>query len=585
MIPDQHEEPRNGDGTEDMPGGQPAVRELLLAASVFQHSPQGIMITDAERRIRMVNPAFTRITGWREAEVMGRRDAMLSAGRDEPGLDEQILASLNADGIWVGELWSRRRDGEVYPENRTVVAVHDGTGRLQHYFSMFTDISAEKFAAERIHRLAHFDATTELPNRVLLQDRLLHAINRAARANGRLALLFLDLDGFKLINDTYGHSAGDEVLRLVGKRLLSRLRKADIVARIGGDEFAVVLSDIDQDSDVQITCDQLLQVINEPYQLGGNQSFVTTSVGIAMFPDDGRDVPTLLKQADAAMYQAKERGKNRYAFYEPEMNRRAEARLALSRKLRGALERNQFSLCYQPQFDLSTGRLVGVEALLRWQDDDGEQVPPALFIPVAEECGLIMALGAWVLNEACHQAQQWCEQGLAFGRLSVNVSGRQFQDEGLADTVAAALAASGLPSQRLELEITESWVMEGPYRAETQMLRLNEMGVTLVIDDFGLANSSMAYLKRFPVQKLKIDNSFIRDIPTDTDDSAIVSAIIAMGHSLGLRVLAEGVETAEQSAFLRSTGCDEVQGYLFGRPVRHDEMNVLLLYSPTLSPS
>jgi len=585
LIPDQHEEPRNGDGTEDMPGGQPAVRELLLAASVFQHSPQGIMITDAERRIRMVNPAFTRITGWREAEVMGRRDAMLSAGRDEPGLDEQILASLNADGIWVGELWSRRRDGEVYPENRTVVAVHDGTGRLQHYFSMFTDISAEKFAAERIHRLAHFDATTELPNRVLLQDRLLHAINRAARANGRLALLFLDLDGFKLINDTYGHSAGDEVLRLVGKRLLSRLRKADIVARIGGDEFAVVLSDIDQDSDVQITCDQLLQVINEPYQLGGNQSFVTTSVGIAMFPDDGRDVPTLLKQADAAMYQAKERGKNRYAFYEPEMNRRAEARLALSRKLRGALEKNQFSLCYQPQFDLSTGRLVGVEALLRWQDDDGEQVPPALFIPVAEECGLIMALGAWVLNEACHQAQQWCEQGLEFGRLSVNVSGRQFQDEGLADTVAAALAASGLPSQRLELEITESWVMEGPYRAETQMLRLNEMGVTLVIDDFGLANSSMAYLKRFPVQKLKIDNSFIRDIPTDTDDAAIVSAIIAMGHSLGLRVLAEGVETAEQSAFLRSTGCDEVQGYLFGRPVRHDEMNVLLLYSPTLSPS
>ena len=585
MIPDQHEEPRNGDGTDDMPGEQPAVRELLLAASVFQHSPQGIMITDAERRIRMVNPAFTRITGWREAEVMGRRDAMLSAGRDEPGLDEQILASLNADGIWVGELWSRRRDGEVYPENRTVVAVHDGTGRLQHYFSMFTDISAEKFAAERIHRLAHFDATTELPNRVLLQDRLLHAINRAARANGRLALLFLDLDGFKLINDTYGHSAGDEVLRLVGKRLLSRLRKADIVARIGGDEFAVVLSDIDQDSDVQITCDQLLQVINEPYQLGGNQSFVTTSVGIAMFPDDGRDVPTLLKQADAAMYQAKERGKNRYAFYEPEMNRRAEARLALSRKLRGALEKNQFSLCYQPQFDLSTGRLVGVEALLRWQDDDGEQVPPALFIPVAEECGLIMALGAWVLNEACHQAQQWCEQGLEFGRLSVNVSGRQFQDEGLADTVAAALAASGLPSQRLELEITESWVMEGPYRAETQMLRLNEMGVTLVIDDFGLANSSMAYLKRFPVQKLKIDNSFIRDIPTDTDDAAIVSAIIAMGHSLGLRVLAEGVETAEQSAFLRSTGCDEVQGYLFGRPVRHDEMNVLLLYSPTLSPS
>lgn len=585
MIADPNEKPRNGIGADDIPDGQPSVRELLLAASVFQHSPQGIMITDAERRIRMVNAAFTQITGWREAEVLGRRDAMLSAGRDDPGLAEQIQASLDADGIWVGELWSRRRDGEVFPENRTVVAVYDEAGHLQHYFSMFTDISAEKFAAERIHRLAHFDATTELPNRVLLQDRLLHAINRAARANDKLALLFLDLDGFKLINDTYGHSAGDQVLHLVGKRLLSRLRKADIVARIGGDEFAVVLSDIAQDSDVQITCDQLLQVITEPYELSGNLSSVTTSVGIAMFPEDGRDVPTLLKHADAAMYQAKESGKNRYAFYEPEMNRRAEARLALSRKLRGALEKNQFSLCYQPQFDLSSGRLVGVEALLRWQDDDGEQVPPSLFIPVAEECGLIMVLGAWVLNEACRQAQQWCEQGLAFGRLSVNVSGRQFQDEGLADTVAAALAASGLASDRLELEITESWVMEGPYRAENQMHRLNEMGVTLVIDDFGLANSSMAYLKRFPVQKLKIDNSFIRDIPADTDDSAIVSAIIAMGHSLGLRVLAEGVETAEQSAFLRATGCDEVQGYLFGRPVRHDEMNVLLLYSPTLSPS
>lgn len=585
MIADPNEKPRNGIGVDDMPDGQPSVRELLLAASVFHHSPQGIMITDVERRIRMVNAAFTQITGWREAEVLGRRDAMLSAGRDDPGLGEQIQLSLDTDGIWVGELWSRRRDGEVFPENRTVVAVHDEAGHLQHYFSMFTDISAEKFAAERIHRLAHFDATTELPNRVLLQDRLLHAINQAARANGRLALLFLDLDGFKLINDTYGHNAGDQVLRLVGRRLLSRLRKADIVARIGGDEFAVVLSDVAQDSDVQITCDQLLQVITEPYELSGNLSSVTTSVGIAMFPDDGRDVPTLLKHADAAMYQAKEAGKNRYVFYEPEMNRRAEARLVLGRKLRGALEKNQFSLCYQPQFDLSSGRLVGVEALLRWQDDDGEQVPPSRFIPVAEECGLIMALGAWVLNEACRQAQQWCEQGLAFGRLSVNISGRQFQDEGLADTVAAALAASGLASDRLELEITESWVMEGPYRAENQLHRLNEMGVTLVIDDFGLANSSMAYLKRFPVQKLKIDNSFIRDIPADADDSAIVSAIIAMGHSLGLRVLAEGVETAEQSAFLRATGCDEVQGYLFGRPVRHDEMNVLLLYSPTLSPS
>ena len=562
-----------------------AEKELQLAASVFNHSPQGIMITDADHRIRKINVAFSFITGWQESEVIGRRDSMLSAGRDEPGLHEEIQAALDADGMWVGELWSRRRDGEVFPENRTVVAVRDEQRRLCHYVSMFSDISAEKFAAERIHRLAHYDATTELPNRVLLQDRLLNAINRAARAGASLALLFLDLDGFKLINDTYGHSAGDEVLRQVGVRLMSRLRKADVVARIGGDEFAVVVSDVGQPSDVQAICDQLLAVIVEPYEINGQENRVTTSIGIAMFPHDGTDVQTLLKQADAAMYRAKESGKNRYAFYEPEMNREAEERLQLTRQLRGALDRHEFSLCYQPQYDLASGRLVGVEALIRWRGQDGRMVPPIRFIPVAEDSGLIIALGAWVLNEACRQAQQWREQGLDFGRLSVNISGRQFQDEGLPTAVAAALAASGLPASRLELEITESWVMEGPFRAEKQMRALNEMGVDLVIDDFGVAYSSMAYLKRFPVQKLKIDRSFIRDIPADADDAAIVSAIIAMGHSLGLRVVAEGVETAEQSAFLRGTGCDEVQGYLFGRPVPSDELNVLLLYSPTLSPS
>jgi EAL domain-containing protein (putative c-di-GMP-specific phosphodiesterase class I) len=329
----------------------------------------------------------------------------------------------------------------------------------------------------------------------------------------------------------------------------------------------------------------LLAVITEPYDLSGQEERVTTSIGIAMFPDDGTDVQTLLKHADAAMYQAKESGKNRYAFYEPEMNRKAEERLQLTRQLRHALEHDEFSLCYQPLYDLASGRLVGVEALTRWKDEHGRPVPPIRFIPVAEDSGLIIGLGAWVLREACRQAQQWRKQGLEFGRLSVNISGRQFQDEGLQAVVAAALDESGLPANRLELEITESWVMEGPFRAEKQMRLLNEMGVNLVIDDFGVAYSSMAYLKRFPVQKLKIDRSFIRDIPADADDAAIVSAIIAMGHSLGLRVVAEGVETAEQSAFLRGIGCDEVQGYLFGRPVPSDELNVLLLYNPTLSPS
>ncbi|MCB1800918.1 MAG: EAL domain-containing protein [Gammaproteobacteria bacterium] len=559
--------------------------DLQLLASVFEHSPQGIMITDAEHRIRKVNPAFTRITGWTEQEAIGRRDRMLSAGRDPIDQHEEIRGALDASGIWNGELWSRRRDGEVFPEERTVIAVRDARRQLQHHVSIFSDISGEKFAAERIHRLAHYDATTELPNRVLLQDRLLHAINRATRSGGHLALLFLDLDGFKQINDTLGHAAGDEVLRKVGVRLMSRLRKVDVVARLGGDEFAVVLGDVAAPSDVQGICDQLLAVVTEPYELDGQIGSVTTSIGIAMFPEDGTDVQSLLKHADAAMYQAKAHGKNRYAFYEPEMNRRAEERLQLTQDLRQAFTRNELTLCYQPQYDLASGRLVAVEALTRWQDSKGVMVPPTRFIPLAEDSGLIIELGAWALQEACRQAQLWREQGLDFGRISVNVSGRQFQDEGLQLAVTAALASSGLPAECLELEITEHWVMEGPFRAEKQLRTLSEMGVSLVIDDFGLANSSMAYLKRFPVHKLKIDRSFIRDIPADKEDAAIVSAIIAMGHSLGLRVVAEGVETAEQSSYLRATGCDEAQGYLFGRPVPSDALNVLLLYSPTLSPS
>ena len=382
-------------------------------------------------------------------------------------------------------------------------------------------------------------------------------------------------------DSTYGHSAGDEVLRLVGVRLTSRLRKADIVARVGGDEFAIVLGDVGRGNDVQTLCDQLMQVVTRPYDLSGQEGRVTTSIGIAMYPEDGSDVQTLLKHADAAMYRAKESGKNRYTFYEPAMNQRAEERMQLTQQLRRALDREEFSLCYQPQYDLGSGRLAGVEALVRWHAGDGTLVPPSRFIPVAEDSGLIVPLGNWILNAACKQAQQWHQQGLEFGRLSVNVSGRQFSEEGLKEAVSAALFTSGLPGERLELEISESWVMEGPYRAEQQMRLLHELGVNFVIDNFGIAHSSMAYLKRFPVQKLKIDHSFIRDVLADPDDAAIVSAIIAMGHSLGLRVVAEGVETSEQSAFLRGTGCDEAQGFLFGRPVPHDEMNVQLLYSPT----
>ena len=545
--------------------------ELQMAASVFERSHQGIMITDRNDRIIQVNASFSRITGYSDEQAEGQSAALLSSGRHPDAFFEEMRETLKSDGYWQGELWNKRADGEVYPEQRVVSVLTDGDGEIEYYVSIFSDTSAQKYAAERIYRLAHYDHITELPNRALFQETLTQEIVRAKRNRQRLAVMFLDLDGFKLVNDTLGHTAGDELLRQVAQRLSERLRESDMLARVGGDEFALAMTEFRQLGDVAHVARSIIEIVGEPSQLQGQQHVVGASVGIAVYPDDGKDVSSLMRAADAAMYRSKDRGKACYTFFESEMNEQAEQVLQMTAKLRHAIDEQQFTLHFQPQFNLHDGSLSGVEALLRWQQDD-QLVYPDSFIPVSEESGLILPLGHWVLQQACRQAREWLDQGFDFGHIGVNVSGRQMRQGSILAEVKRALEQYELPAERLELELTESWVMEEPDEAIRLMNKLRELGVGLAIDDFGVAHSSMNYLKRFPATRLKIDRSFIRDIPGGRNDTAIAEAIILMGHSLELAVVAEGVETAEQQAFLSGAGCDFAQGFLYSRPVAAEKL-------------
>lgn len=552
-----------------------ADQEAALAASVFEGSMQAIMIADPDNCIRKVNPAFSEITGWAAEDIEGQPLSVLASGHHDEQVFEEIDKALAEEGRWQGELWSRRKNGEIYPEQRSVVVVKGDDGELKHYVNIFSDISTEKFAAERIQRLAYYDPVSDLPNRQLFQEKLSHFLERSEGSNKFLALLFFDLDGFKLINDTLGHAAGDKLIQIIAERLTERLSKADLIARIGGDEFAIVAC-LEHAEEVRELTEELLALVSQPCELENQKHSVTASVGISLHPSDGDTVQTLIKHADAAMYQAKEQGKNRYVFFEPKMNQWAVARLETIAQLRKAIAEKQFQLHYQPIYDTAGEKVVAIEALVRWIGDNGHLIMPGDFIPVAEDSGLIVPLGEWVLCEACRQAHTWWNAGLDFGRISVNISGRQFQEEGLVEVVGKALTHSGLPPLYLELEITESCAMSGPQEAVTQLEELRDLGVSLAIDDFGIAYSSMSYLKGFPVTRLKIDRAFVRDIPDDADDAAITAAIVAMGHSLGLDVVAEGVETEEQHAFLKSVRCDEIQGFMLGKPMPEDKMTLVL---------
>ena len=539
---------------------------LQLAASVFNAGSQGVMITGADERIISVNPALTAITGYAMDEVVGKTPALFRSGRHDSSFYRAMMAAHEATGHWQGEIWNRRKNGEIYPEWLTITAVKDAAGVLTHYIGSFLDVSESKDAEDHIEFLVSHDALTQLPNRTLLDDRIRQAIITSRRQQSRAAILLLELDRFKLINDTLGHDVGDRLLEAVAGGLTGILRETETVARLGGDEFIVLMPDIGSIDRVSLLAQRILAVVAEPRVIGGNELHVTPSLGISIFPDDGNDAPTLLRNAETAMYHAKSVGRNNFQFFTSSMNFVVQERMTIENDLRRALENDEFKLYYQPQVNCRTGAVSGMEALIRWQHPGRGLILPNSFISIAEETGLIVPIGEWVLYEACRQARQWHDLGQTGLRVGVNLSARQFQQPELFKQIAGALKDSGLPSSSLELEITESMLMEDPDQAAVLLRTLAGLGIRLAIDDFGTGYSSLAYLKRFPLHRLKIDRSFVRDITSDPNDAAIVSAVVGLAASLNMDVIAEGVESVDQLRYLERHGCVEIQGYFFSRP-------------------
>ncbi|MCK6427299.1 MAG: EAL domain-containing protein [Burkholderiaceae bacterium] len=553
-----------------------AQARMRLHAAALESTQDGVMVTDLDGRIVSVNRAFTEITGYPEPEVIGRRPGFLQSGRHDAAFYAGMWQELLREGRWQGEMWNRRRDGQLYAQWMSVAAVQDAEQRRSHYVAVFTDTTAHKIAERRLQELAHYDLLTRLPNRAMVLARLEQALAAAERAATRMGVLFIDLDNFKTVNDSLGHDAGDQLLQAVAQRLQQRVRREDTLGRLGGDEFVLVMEHLREAQDAGPVAQGLLDLLEEPFEVAGTPVYVQASVGISLYPEDGASVAELIRDADAAMYQAKRAGRSTYRFYTEAMTLAAQQRLALDTRLRRALERGEFSLWYQPLYRLSDRRLVGLEALVRLHQPDLPPIGPELFIPLLEETGQIVALGQWVTAEACRQGRAWLDEGLDFGRIAVNLSPVEVRRGGSAERLGAALAASGLPPQRLELEITESGLMEQGEHAEAFLRALHARGVHLAIDDFGTGYSSLAYLKRFPVGKLKIDRSFVADLPGDVSDAQLVQTMVTLGRSLGMAVLAEGVESPGQLDFLTALGCEAAQGFLFSAPQPAEQVGRLL---------
>ncbi len=539
---------------------------LRLYANIFNRSGEAIMVTDRENRIIAVNPAFSTLTGYSLAEVVGHDPKLLSSGRTPKETFQALWASLHAHDFWQGELWDCSKDGRTYPKWAAISVIRDAGGQISHYMASFTDISERKAAEQRIDYLAHHDALTGLPNRYNLENRLGQTVLAAQRDEQRVAVMFIDLDRFKLINDTLGHHLGDQLLVQAAQRIRACITKGDIVARLGGDEFVVVLSRITLAVEAAPIARQLLASLGEPYLIQGHTLYCTTSIGISIFPDDGKDNEMLMKLADTAMYYAKEQGRNNVQFYTAAMNANAEQRLLLEQELRKAIQENQLELHYQPKVCCVTETLQGVEALVRWRHPERGMISPMQFIPIAEETGLIEPLGRWVLHEACRQIVAWRQQGFPGLHVAINLSAHQLRAPNCKDEIASAMQQYGVRAGELELELTESVAMADPTQGINQLQALSDLGVAIAIDDFGTGYSSLAYLKLLPIQILKLDRAFVRDLESDENDAAIAAATVALAHSLGLKVVAEGVEEKEQQLILQKLGCDYLQGYYFGKP-------------------
>lgn len=558
---------------EDITEKKQVEEKLLLAREVFENSDELIAITDLRADIIDVNPAFARLTGYSRDEIIGKNMRLLRFECHDQQFYEHHSRELREVGRWQGEIRGRHKNGGTFSSLMTINAVKNPDGKPTHFVNISTDITRLKDVEEQLRRLVFFDPLTGLPNRELLHDRLQQAVHEAARAGELVAVLFLDLDNFKDINDTLGHPAGDLMLSAVAQRLGDRTRHSDTVARMGGDEFILVLRNTAANT-ISSLAETTLETLARPFVLAGQEVFLTASIGVALYPLDGRNPDELIKKADTAMYHAKSHGKNHCQFFSAEMNLRALERLALQTDLRRALERNEFIVHYQPKIRLDTGEVSGVEALVRWQHPERGLVPPASFIPLAEETGLIVPIGEKVLEVACAQVKSWQAAGISPLPVAVNLSAVQLRKKGLLSTMERILTETGLAPDLLELEITESAIMQDTEKAIALLRVLQGMGIQVTMDDFGTGYSSLSYLKRFPIGSLKIDRCFINEVLTSADDAEIIRAIIAMAHRLRLKVVAEGVETAEQLAFLRREGCDEVQGYYFARPMPAAEFAV-----------
>ncbi|QYZ65878.1 MAG: EAL domain-containing protein [Gammaproteobacteria bacterium (ex Lamellibrachia satsuma)] len=537
-----------------------------LSSTVFEAVTEGMAILDRGHQVTFVNSAFTYITGRSEAEAVGQEPRFLQSGASEEKL-RIIWSIVDAKGSWRGELQSRRANGQNYHLWLSINAVKDSNERITHYALVLSDISELKRSQEELEYIATHDPLTHLPNRTLFHEQLEQAIHRSKRINRKGAVFFLDLDRFKNINDTLGHHVGDDLLFQVAERLRQTAREEDMIARIGGDEFTLVIENLHRPEDAAKVAQNLLNTFSAPFPLKGYELEISASIGISIFPDDGDEISQLTKQADSAMYSAKEQGRNTFRFFTQKLTETALEYFDLEISLRRALELNQFFLLYQPQYDLISGELLGVEALIRWNHPGMGMISPNRFIPIAEVSGLIEPIGEWVLQTAATQATQWDKAGLKPFPVSVNLSRRQLNNPGLVDIVSRIIETTGLPGERLELEITESALLETEEQACSSLEKLRALGCSIAIDDFGTGYSSLANLKLFPLDRLKIDKSFVRDVTKDPNDEAIIRATIALGNSLQLSVIAEGVETEAQRDFLLKEGCREVQGFLFSQPV------------------
>ncbi|VEE61770.1 Cyclic di-GMP phosphodiesterase Gmr [Shewanella putrefaciens] len=558
--------------------------ELVLSSQVLNSMNEAVVVAGLDYRIRSVNPAFSAITGYSERQISDKYLIHLAYSRQQRDLFNGIEQQLLRHKHWAGEIWIRNKARKAILVWLEINQVIDVKGETSHFVAVFTDITERKKAEEDLRFLASFDTLTGLPNRTLFQDRLNHAISQAHRSNNIVALLFLDLDRFKHINDSMGHHIGDLLLKAVAHRLQSAVREGDTVARLGGDEFTIILEGVAKTKAATLISEKVLKAFQAPFLLDDKSLTISTSIGISLYPNDAEDVDSLIKFADTAMYHAKALGRNNFQFYTNKLNEMATRHVQLEAGLKQAISRNELSLVYQPKFCLRNGSLTGLEALLRWHHAELGPISPAEFIPLAEETGIINQIGHWVINHACQQLAEWNELGFGDISMAVNLSARQLKAD-IISTIEVALAVSGLPAKALELELTESMIMGNPQESVNILSKLKALGLTIAVDDFGTGYSSLSYLKRFPIDTLKIDREFVRDITNDPDDAAITSAIIALAHSLELNVVAEGVETQEQLNFLALQGCDQVQGFLLSKPLSAQDCLALLQRKRLINPT